>query len=82
MDLHREGQVITGTWSGDFGQNLPVSGTWRNGYVELTFTGIWTQGKTGPAVATLTGWIDGNSAKGRMKIETRADGQWTATRNK
>ena len=82
MDLHREGNAVTGTWSGDFGQNLSVRGTWRNGYVELTFTGTWPQGKPSPAVATLAGWIDGDSAKGRMRVETRADGQWTATRKK
>jgi hypothetical protein len=82
MDLHREGNAVTGTWSGAFGQNLPVSATWRNGYIELTFTGTWTQGKSGPVVATLAGWIDGDSAKGRMKVEGRADGQWTALRKK
>ena len=35
---------------------------------------------TAPAVATLAGWFDGDSAGGRMKVEGRADGRWTATR--
>jgi hypothetical protein len=31
-------------------------------------------------IAKLAGWIDGDSAGGRMKVEGHADGQWTATR--
>jgi hypothetical protein len=34
----------------------------------------------GAVKTTLAGWIDGATGKGRMKIEARADGQWTATR--
>jgi len=79
MKLTRDGQSVTGKWSGAFGSDLPISGTWRNGYVELTFNGTWPD-PTGTATATLAGWIDGNSAEGRMKVEGRADGQWTATR--
>ena len=41
MSLHREGNAVKGTWSGAFGQNQPVSGAWRNGYVELMFNGTW-----------------------------------------
>ena len=81
MDLHREGNMITGVWSGDFGQTLPISGTWRKGYIELTFNGTWPA-KQVPATATLAGWIDEDLAKGRMKVEGRADGQWTAQRKK
>jgi hypothetical protein len=82
MNLHREGGAVTGTWSGAFGPNQPISGTWRNGYVELSFTGTWPDGKPGLADATLAGWIDGDSATGRMKVEGRADGQWSAVRKK
>jgi hypothetical protein len=75
---------VTGKWSGSLGEMLPVRGTWRNGYVELQFTGEWSkempQGTPGPAVITLAGWVDGASARGRAKIEGRADGQWSATR--
>jgi hypothetical protein len=28
------------------------------------------------------GWVDGDSAKGRMKVEGRADGRWNAVRKK
>jgi hypothetical protein len=28
----------------------------------------------------LVGWIDGDSASGRMKVEDLADGRWIATR--
>jgi hypothetical protein len=82
MNLHREGGTLTGTWSGAFGPNQPISGTWRNGYIELSFSGTWPDGKPGPVDATLAGWIDGDSATGRMKVEGRADGQWSAVRKK
>lgn len=81
MGLRRADSTVTGTWSGDLGQSLPVSGTWRNGYIELTFNGSWPE-KQQPVRAALAGWIDGDSGKGRMKLEGRADGQWTATRKK
>jgi len=62
------------------GTDLPVAGVWRNGYLELTFHGTWTARDPGEATARLAGWIDGNAAKGRMAIDGRADGVWTATR--
>jgi len=85
MNLHRDGKAITGTWTGAFGTDLPVNGTWRDGYIELTFQGEWQEdaGSTPvPATATLAGWIDNDTAGGRMKVEGRADGPWTAERQK
>jgi len=78
MNLHRDGSAVQGTWSGAFGQDQQISGTWHNGYVELTFNGTWPSEKPAPVTATLAGWIDGDTAKGRMKVEGRADGQWAA----
>lgn len=83
MELHRESKAVTGTWSGDFGKDLNLTGTWRDGYVELTFIGNWQEDPKAtavPAATTLAGWIDGDSAAGRMKVEGHADGQWAATR--
>lgn len=83
LQLRRENNTLTGTWSGAFGTDRPVTGTWRDGYVELTFACEWPEklmGEPGPTVATLAGWIDGASAKGRVRVEGRADGSWTATR--
>jgi hypothetical protein len=84
LKLSREGNNLTGTWSGDLGDDRPVVGTWRDGYVELTFNGNWPkaspQGAPGEVSASLAGWIDGASGKGRMKVQSRADGQWMATR--
>ena len=83
MNLHRDGTKIAGTWTGAFGKGLPVSGIWREGYVELTFTGGWQddpKSSSVPALVRLAGWIDGDASGGRMKVEGRADGQWTATR--
>ena len=57
----------------------PVTGTWRDGYVELTVSGTWPQ-LPGSVTATLAGWIDKNSGTGRMKIDNLTDGRWTATR--
>jgi hypothetical protein len=76
---------VTGTWSGPLGENRAVTGTWRNGYVELSFAGEWPKdsrrGAPGPVDAFLTGWIDGDSGKGRMRVEGRSDGAWVAKRN-
>ena len=83
LQLKRDDNKVTGTWSGELGKDRSITGTWRNGYVELSFNGDWPlddKGATAPAVATLAGWFDGDSAGGRMKVEGRADGRWTATR--
>ena len=84
MELHRDGNKVSGTWTGPLGDRLPVTGTWRNGYVELSFAGEWPkdsrQGAPGPVNAYLSGWIDGDSAAGRMRVEGRADGSWLAKR--
>ncbi len=79
MKLVRQGSTIAGLWSGDLGPDQPVSGTWRDGYVELTVSGTWPQ-LPGSVTATLAGWIDNNSGTGRMKIEGLTDGRWSATR--
>jgi hypothetical protein len=82
MDLHRDGDKVTGTWSGPLGEDCAITGTWRSGYVELSFPGEWPkdvpQGAPGPVQAFLTGWIDGDSGKGRMRVEGRSDGGWVA----
>jgi hypothetical protein len=83
VQLKRDGGKVTGTWTGDLGKSKPVNGTWRDGYVELSMIADWPldeKGAVTPAVATLAGWIDGDSAGGRVKIERRADGRWAATR--
>jgi hypothetical protein len=84
MELHRDGTKVTGTWSGPLGEALPIAGTWRNGYVDLSFTGDWPkesrQGAPGPVRTYLSGWIDGDSAKGRMRVEGRSDGTWAGKR--
>jgi hypothetical protein len=81
LRLRRNEDKLLGTWSGSFGDERPVSGTWRNGYIELNFDALWPSGRLGTpgtAKAILVGWIDGNTAAGRMRVEGRADGKWTA----
>ncbi|MCI0389074.1 MAG: hypothetical protein MOB07_09975 [Acidobacteria bacterium] len=83
LQLRRDGGKVTGTWSGALGNDRPVTGIWRDGYFELSFNAEWPSGRLGNpggAAATLAGWIDGDSADGRMRVEGRADGRWTATR--
>jgi hypothetical protein len=84
MELHRDGSTLTGTWSGPLGENRPITGTWRDGYVELSIPVDWPKevgrGAPGPVTAFLAGWVDGGTAKGRMRIEARSDGIWTAKR--
>jgi hypothetical protein len=86
MELHRDGNKVAGTWSGPLGDGRAITGTWRNSYVELSFVGEWPkesrQGAPGPVNVFLTGWIDGDSGKGRMRVEGRSDGVWVAKRKK
>jgi hypothetical protein len=81
LKLVRQDSSLVGIWSGGLGPDQPVNGTWRDGYVELSFGGTWP-GQPGTVMATLAGWIDGDSAGGRMKVEGRADGRWSAVRKK
>lgn len=84
LQLRRDGTTLTGTYSGSLGQNKAITGTWRDGYVELTFPAEWKEGGPNvapvPATVRLAGWIDGGAGKGRMRVEHKADGQWMATR--
>ena len=84
IELHRDADKVTGVWSGPLGEGRTITGTWRNGYVELSFAGKWPkesrQGAPGPVNAFLTGWIDGDTGKGRMRVEGRSDGAWVAKR--
>lgn len=85
LTLARDGSKVTGTWSGDLGKARPVTGTWRDGYVELKFDADWPrQGPgdpdAGSTPALLAGWIDGDTAGGRMTVQGRADGRWNAAR--
>jgi hypothetical protein len=80
LKIHREGDKLSGTISGLLRGDVPVNGTWRNGYVELTFQGVLPDPIGGEASALLAGWVDGAAARGRMIVSGRADGVWTATR--
>src|ERR1700761_4810100 len=81
LKLVRQNSDLVGVWSGGLGPDQKVSGTWRDGYVELTFGGTWPD-QPGTVTATFAGWIDGDTAKGRVKVEGRADGRWSADRRK
>lgn len=84
LKLTRDGEKLTGKWSGELGDDKAVTGTWRNGHIELTFTGEWPNdgrdGAPGPVEASLEGWVDDAGAKGRMRVAGRADGRWEAQR--
>ena len=94
LKLHRDGATVTGTASGLLGTDepievdggirrgtdMPVTGTWRNGYLEIAIHGTLPGTGPGGVTVSLAGWIDGNSAKGRLAISGRADNIWTATR--
>ena len=81
LKLVRQDSSVSGFYSGPLGANQPVSGTWRDGYVELSFGATWPD-QPGTVTATLAGWVDADQATGRAKIEGRADGRWLATRQK
>jgi hypothetical protein len=74
----RDGNKLTGTFSGDMGKDLPVQGLWRDGYVDMTFR---TLPNSSQVTAHLAGWIDGASAEGRITSTAAApNGISTATR--
>lgn len=83
LKLVRNGDSLTGTLEVEAGKTIPVTGKWRDGYVELSFPFDWPDGMDGapgPTTAFIDGWIDGDTAKGRIRVDGRADGQWTAQR--
>ena len=84
VHLTRDGNRVSGTVDLGQGKTVPVTGTWRNGYVELSFPFEWPKGMNdgapGPTTAYMDGWIDGDAAKGRIRVEGRADGMWTAVK--
>ena len=84
LKLARDGEKITGTWSGGLGNDRAVTGTWHEGHIDLSFPGEWPDdgrdGAPGPVSAHLEGWIDDASGKGRMNVAGRADGRWEAQR--
>jgi hypothetical protein len=81
LKLTREAETLVGSWTGTFGNDLPVKGRWRNGYVEIEFEGIFpanpAMGPAGPAAVTLAGWIDGDAMNGRVRVTNRAEGTVT-----
>jgi len=79
LKLVRDENKVTGTWSGEMGNDLPVQGMWRDGYVDLSFPCTWDKDHS-QVTAHLAGWIDGDSGQGRMQVAGRADGAWTGTR--
>lgn len=80
LKLTRDGDKLTGTWSASSGgAESPVQGTWRDGYIDLTFPTIWPQ-EANQVKAHMAGWIDGNSAQGRMVVQAESDGPWTAAK--
>jgi hypothetical protein len=84
LKLARDGNKLTGSWTGALGENQPVSGTWRDGFIRLSFDGEWPKdsqdGAPGPVTVFIEGWVDDASAGGRMRVAGRADGPWTAER--
>jgi hypothetical protein len=86
LKLTREGETLGGRWSGTFGNDLPVKGRWRNGYVEIEFEGLFPAtpalGPAGPAAVTFAGWIDGGAMNGRVRVANRAEGTVTLARTR
>jgi hypothetical protein len=84
LRVSREASKVSGVSTGALGQDCAVKGTWREGYIELSFAGDWPKesglGTPGPVTVFLAGWIDGNSGKGRMRVDHHSDGKWAATR--
>src|SRR5450432_1184363 len=81
LQLKRDGNKLTGDWAGASGKARPVTGTWRNGYIELSFDAeLGNPANPIIAPAIMAGWIDGDAGNGRMRVVDRTDGRWTAVR--
>ena len=81
LQLKRDGNKLTGDWSRASGKARPVTGTWRNGYIELSFEAeLGNPASPIIAPAMIAGWIDGDAGSGRMRVVDRTDGRWTAVR--
>jgi hypothetical protein len=81
LNLKRTGERVEGTCSGAFGQDVPVTGTWRNGFVELKWRGR-TPGGGAEVETFLAGWLEGDSGKGRIRVEGTAEGVWVSNRKR
>jgi hypothetical protein len=81
LQLKRDGSTLTGEWSDGSGKTRPVTGTWRNGYIEITFE-LELGSPANPTIARamMAGWIDGDTGSGRMRVMDRSDGRWTSVR--
>jgi len=81
LQLKRDGNKLAGDWSGAVGKAHAVAGTWRNGYIELSFDAeLGNPANPIIAPAIMAGWIDGDAGSGRMRVVDRTDGRWTAVR--
>jgi hypothetical protein len=81
LNLKRTGEKVEGTCSGAFGQNTPVTGIWRNGFLDLKWRGPSPGG--GAEVETfLAGWLEGDSGKGRIRVQGAAEGVWVSSRKR
>jgi hypothetical protein len=81
LQLKRDGNKLTGDWSGAQGKAHPATGTWRNGYIELSFDAELGN-PANPIIkpTSMAGWIDGDAGSGRMRILDWSEGRWTAVR--
>jgi len=81
LQLKRDGNKLAGDWSGAVGKPHAVAGTWRNGYIELSFDAEWGNPENPRVTPTfLAGWIDGDAVSGRISVKDVVDGHWTAVR--
>ena len=60
---------------------LPAGGVFAN-TSQRAQTFKLKDGAPGPVNVFLAGWIDGDSGKGRMRVDGRADDTWVAKRTK
>jgi hypothetical protein len=81
LSLRRVGEKVEGTCTGSLGNELPVTGTWRNGFVELKWRGRWPADKA-EVDAAVAGWLEGDAGRGRLRVEGKTEGAWTAERKR
>ena len=73
----QEGEKLTGQYKGLFGES-PITGTVKGNAIEFSFK------VSGDVEGTLvyTGTVDGDTAKGKVKLADLGEGTWTGKKRK
>jgi hypothetical protein len=76
MLLTQEGEKITGTYQGRFGESK-LAGTLKGNAIRFSIT---VKFRDEPVTVSYSGTVEGESMKGNVQFGDRGSGSWTAKR--